>query len=89
MRIKNFEWDYNNIRHIRRHDVMPTEVAEVVFDGPIYLRTRDERYIVFGITKNGRYLFVAFKKIGTDKMRVITARDMTKKEKQYYKKRRG
>jgi len=88
MKINEFDWDRNNVVHIARHGVDAEEVVEVIFNKPIYLKTKLKRYIALGITKAGRYLFVVMKIKGKDKVRVITARDMTKKEKQYFQKRR-
>jgi len=47
-------------------------------------------YNAYGVTEEGRYLFIAFVVIkGPGRIRVITARDMSEKEKHYYKKRKG
>mgnify|MGYP001773206697 CR=1 FL=1 len=86
MRIENFEWDETNRRHLTRHRVDPEE-AEEVFVGRVYLRrTHSGRYLAYGKTLDGRYLLVVFELRGTT-ARVVTARDMTPKEKRLYRRR--
>lgn len=82
-----FEWDDDNIEHIARHDVEIDE-AEAVFDNkPSVLRTQGNRYLAVGQTDEGRYLAVVFvRKPG--RVRVITARDLTEKEKKRSKRRK-
>jgi hypothetical protein len=46
---------------------------------------KEVRHILIGRTKNGRLLFVAFT-IRVDKIRIISARDLKKKEKKLYEK---
>ncbi|MBU0505455.1 MAG: BrnT family toxin [bacterium] len=85
MKIKRFDWNQGNIDHIARHQVEPDE-AEEVFVGKIKIfRSKNDRYVALGKTLSGRYLFVVFMKKGRSTIRVITARDMTVKEKRLYK----
>jgi len=89
MRIRDFDWDSKNIEHISEHGVQDYEVEEVIlFDKAIILKGREKRYVAYGVTESGRYLFVAFAIKGKGLIRVITARDMVGKEKRYYKKRK-
>jgi uncharacterized protein len=82
-----FEWDDENIEHIARHKVEIDE-AEAVFDNrPSILRTQEDRYLAIGQTDEGRYLAIVFaRKPG--RTRVITARDLTGREKKNLKRRR-
>ena len=83
------DWDRQNVEHIARHAVQPVDVEEVVFEGkPLTTKGRNELYHVFGETQAGRYLLVVMALLGNQRARVITARDMTKRERQYYRKRR-
>lgn len=89
IQISNFDWDEQNLDHIRNHHVEDYEVEDVLlFDEPIYYRRKENKYCAFGITNGGRYLFIVFvvKDIGL--IRVITARNMTNTEKNLYNKRR-
>jgi len=87
--IDNFDWDDKNIEHISYNSVQDFEVEEVIlFDKPVYSRGRENKYYAYGITSSGRYLFIVFVTKGNATIRVITAREMEKKEKVYYKKRR-
>jgi uncharacterized DUF497 family protein len=88
IQITDFEWDSSNSEHIQEHGVRNYEVEEVLlFDEPIYYKGKEGRYCVFGVTNDGRYLFIVFAVKGTGIIRVITARNMTKTERKLYNKR--
>lgn len=90
MNIYAFDWDEKNEDHIAEHGVSITEVEEaILFQKPFYQKNREGKYVAYAITEDGRYLFVVFVIRGRARIRVITARDMTDKEKRYYKKRKG
>jgi uncharacterized protein len=60
---------------------------EAFFNPPYRVRHVEERkYLLFGRSTGGRYLFVAFVWNGR-KVKVITARDMTESERRYYKRK--
>lgn len=83
-RINRLEWDEENIEHIARHNVLVSEVEEVCYSRPLIVRLRKDRWLVYGQTLAGRYLFVV---IGISKegiARCITARTMTAKERRTY-----
>lgn len=86
MRITDIAWDDESVGHISRHQVKPEEVEEVCFGDPIILKGRQKLYYALGQTLAGRYLFIVFKPLGAGKARVITARDMTQSERDYFKK---
>lgn len=83
------EWDDGNIEHVLRHDVISDEVEEACVNKPYVRKTFDKRYLVYGITNGGRYLFVVGINKGKDIFRTITARGMTEREKSLYKRRLG
>lgn len=90
MRINSFDWDEKNENHIAEHGVAIFEVEEVILFGkPFYERSREGKYIAYSVTEEGRYLFIVFVIKDSGRIRVISARDMTEKEKHYYKKRKG
>lgn len=90
MYIHAFDWDEKNENHIANHGVTIFEVEEVIlFRKPFYQKSREGKYIAYGVTEEGRYLFIVFVIKDTGRIKVITARDMIGKEKRYYRKRRG
>lgn len=92
IKITEFEWDKGNLdKNWEKHRVSDEECEEVFFDpnkkilkDPIH-STGKERYILLGQTKSARLLFVAFTLRG-NKIRIISARDLNKKEKHLYEK---
>ena len=56
-------------------------------DVPIIMRGRENKHLTYGETDNGRFLFVVWVS-KYRKTRIVTARDMTRKEKQFYRKRK-
>lgn len=89
MFIADFEWDEYNIAHIARHNVFPDE-AEQVFESYCYTRkTFENKYLAWGQASSGRYLFVVYSKKSANRIRIITARDMDKRDEKFYRRRRG
>jgi len=86
MRINELEWDDYRIEHIARHNVRPDEVWEVCQD-PLHLAHRQgqNRYRLYGQTRDGRYLFVVLEHKGGAVYKPITARDMTDGEKRSFR----
>lgn len=85
-----FEWDDANIEHVARHGVEPREAEEALLDigrvGIDAYNVRGEtRWASLGSTEAGRVLFVVFTR-RTEKIRVVTARDVEEKEKRRYRK---
>nr|VFK68723.1 MAG: hypothetical protein BECKUNK1418G_GA0071005_12634 [Candidatus Kentron sp. UNK]VFK73703.1 MAG: hypothetical protein BECKUNK1418H_GA0071006_12564 [Candidatus Kentron sp. UNK] len=86
MYIKKLEWDERRIHHILRHDVEPDEVWEVCND-TLHLARRQghKRYLLYGRTAAGRYLFVVLEHREGSAYKTITARDMTDGEKRNFR----
>lgn len=89
MYIASFEWDERNEMHIAKHRVVPEEAEEIFIEYFYCRKTREERYLGLGQTFDGRYLTVAYVLKSNRKIRIITARNMDKKELRFYKKWRG
>jgi len=87
VRIRYLDWDHHNIEHIRRHHVSPQEVEEVCKGRFWFRRGRDRRHLFFGQTYAGRYLFLVMREVEKGVFRPITARDMTERERQTYRKK--
>ena len=89
-KIDGFEWDKGNTEKSKlKHRVECIECEEVFFNEDILLypdeshSKTENRYYVLGITSVGRYLFISFT-IRNNKIRVISARPMNRKEKNKY-----
>lgn len=85
-----FDWDAGNRdKNWRRHKVLWWECEEVFFNQPLYVladRKRslsEERLYALGRTHDDRFLFIVFTR-RKSKVRVISARDMSKKERKIY-----
>jgi uncharacterized protein len=88
--ITGFVWDDENVAHIERHAVSPDEVEEALVGDPLVLRGPDDRYFAYGRTENGRWVFTVYVTRPRGRVRVLTARDMTERERRLYqRKRRG
>ncbi len=90
--LDGFEWDEGNLtKNWESHQVASTECEEVFFNLPLLLATDGKhskvevRYYVLGQTNAGRPLFIAFT-VRSPKLRVISARPMSRKERQIYAK---
>lgn len=66
------------------------ECEEIFFNEPIVTKvekrgvSQEERLSALGVTNEGRFLFVVFT-IRSGKIRVVSARDMNKKERKIYR----
>ncbi|MBL8027508.1 MAG: BrnT family toxin [Fibrobacteres bacterium] len=87
----SFYWDYGNLeKNWAKHNVRRSEIEETFFNKPLLLidavpkpPNNEKRYIIQGITNSERRLFIVFTVRG-DKIRPISARDMSRKERKYY-----
>ena len=86
-----FDWDEGNINKNRKHNVEHTECEQIFFNQPIIIlddpkhSVIEERYAAFGLTDSGRRMVVVFT-MRSSKLRVISARDMSRKERVFYEK---
>jgi uncharacterized DUF497 family protein len=67
-----------------------SEVEEVLFndvDTPLMMRGKEGKYLAYGKTRGGRLLFIGWAS-KYKKTKIITARDMTEKEKRFYRRRK-
>ncbi len=85
----SFEWNKGNVGKNLKHEVSDKEAEETFINGQLFV-FKDERhsqiesrYGLFGRTSEGRLLSVVFT-IRRDKIRIITARDTSKKERKSY-----
>ncbi len=87
MRIKELEWDDENIEHVARHNVNPLEVEDVCFGTHISEREGAQRWVLSGQSAAGRYLNIVVERVGKGRFRAITAFEMSEKYKRRYRKR--
>lgn len=87
---EGFDWDEGNLtKNWDRHQVTSAECEEVFLNLPLLLAedvkhsAAEARQYVLGQTNGGRLLFIAFTVRGT-RIRVISARPKSEKERQVY-----
>ncbi len=84
-----FEWDKGNIGKNKKHGVNDKEAEEIFFDeGKVIFKDKlhskqEERLIILGKTKKDRLLYIVFTQ-RSGKIRIISARDINKKEVHLY-----
>ena len=85
-----FEWDPEKAReNEQNHEVSFAEASEI-FEDDHSSSVRDpdhsleeDRYLIFGVSKGGKYLVVSYTERG-DRVRLISARPMTPRERRAY-----
>ena len=90
--LNGFEWNQGNARKSEtKHDVTKSESEQIFFNQPILVledsrhSQTESRYHALGITDSARRLHVTFTLHNTGTLiRVISARDMHKKERTVY-----
>ena len=89
-RCRGFDWDEGNSEKVWvRHRVTRAECEEMFFNRPFVVADdarhseHEPRYYALGQTDAGRRLFVVFT-IRHDRVRVISARPMSRRERRVY-----
>ena len=87
-----FQWDDGNKnKNWLKHKVSNNECEQIFFNQPFIVDEDikhsdvERRFYALGQTDTGRKLFVVFT-IRNKKIRIISARDMSKKEREIYRK---
>ncbi|MEC4686619.1 MAG: BrnT family toxin [Nitrospirota bacterium] len=90
LKCTGFEWDEHNAEKNRqKHHVTPSECEEIFFNRPLVVTDdikhseKENRFYALGHTDTGRLLFVVFT-VRRSNIRVISARDMNRKERKVY-----
>ena len=86
-----FEWDDGNARKNEKHQVSTAESEQVFFNAPLLVLAdekhsdKESRFHALGKTDRDRLLHIVFtlRELGS-KIRVISARDMHRKERVIY-----
>ena len=91
-KLTEFEWDKGNVdKSFKKHKISPNEAEEIFLDD--YLKIvkdirhsqKEQRFIALGKTFNEKQLFIVYTVRG-EKVRIISARPMDKKERSHYEK---
>ena len=87
-----FEWDKGNLlKNWEKHGVSAPEREQIFFNRPLLTGSdekhsqREARFYALGQTDTGRLLFIVFT-VRNNLVRVISARDMNRKERKVYEK---
>ena len=90
---EGFQWDEGNSdKNWIKHKVSRFECEQIFFNLPLIVREdlkhskKETRFYTLGRTDSNRYLFISFT-IRNKLIRVISARDMTSKERKKYEER--
>lgn len=92
VRIIGFEWDAGNARKsVDKHSVSQSEAEQVFFNQPLLVledpkhSQQENRFHALGKTDNARLLHITFTlRSANTLIRVISARDMHRKERSVY-----
>jgi len=87
-----FEWDKGNInKNLKKHNVTDKEAEEVFGNKPLRIfedikhSGEEQRFVAYGKTDSKRSLVMVFT-LRKEKIRVISARNQSKKERREYEK---
>ncbi len=90
--IIGFEWDEGNLsKNHEKHGVTNSESEDIFFNEPLIIADDQKhsvietRWYALGKTNTGRRLLVVFT-IRKDRIRIISSRDMNRKEQEIYEK---
>lgn len=88
--IIGFDWDSGNVdKNWTKHKVKAEECEQVFFNKPLLIfpdhkhSEKEKRHYVLGKTIDNKLLFISFT-IRKNKIRIISARKMNKKEQKIY-----
>ena len=87
---EGFDWDEaNELKNWEKHSVKKTESEQIFFNMPIvvsetYCTTDSDRFLALGKTNDGRLLTIIFTIRKKKLIRIISARDMSRKERKIY-----
>ena len=91
--ITGFDWDEGNIRKNEKHSVSMAQAEQLFFNRPLLILEdpkhshREARFHALGKSDDNRKLHITFTlRQAGEKIRIISARDMHKKERAIYEK---
>jgi len=92
--ILGFQWDTGNAyKNKDKHGVSQVDAEEIFFNQPLLIQDdakhsiRESRFLALGVTSGGKRLAVIFTlRVQRSLIRVVSARPMSKKEREFYEK---
>ena len=84
IKIRELIWDKWNINHIKKHNVTKGEIEELCSGKHKRQLTYRKRYLILGRIKSGRALTIILAREKPGKYYMVTARDMSKKERRKF-----
>lgn len=81
--IKDLKWDSRNMAHIKKHDLSPRQVEQVFIQG-VYFAAEGKKGKLLVHGRCGRRLLTVVLAPEHGSYYVITARDMSRKERRRY-----
>ncbi len=85
MVIKTLIVEEDRPAHIEKHNITLQEVNEVVSGEYVFIKSREDRWLVIGKTEKGRFLTVVVgERREKDTYGLVTARPTRKEEKSFY-----
>ena len=85
-----FDWSGgNDAKILAKHNVTTREAEAIFFNKPLFIAADsphskdEERYFAFGLTTEGRRLFVSFT-LRDSRIRIISARDLSRQERKRF-----
>ncbi|MES9905669.1 MAG: BrnT family toxin [Sedimenticola sp.] len=92
-KVKGFDWDKGNTRKNEKHGVSMSEAEQVFFNAPLLVLDDlkhsglEQRFHALGRSDDRRRLHITFTlRHARERIRVISARDMHRKERVVYEK---
>jgi uncharacterized DUF497 family protein len=87
-----FEWDRNNLRKIRAHQIEREEVEQALLNDPIPIDNQDVggelRFVYYSETNSGRLPGIVIAE-RNDNVRTVTAYDLNARQRRNYHSRRA
>lgn len=84
--IESLVVDEHRINHIARHEISIKEVLEVVLGNYVYIKGREDRWLLIGKTKKERFLTVVVgERAKKNTYGLVTARPSRRDERSFYK----
>lgn len=88
MEIERLVWDPKTREKIAKKHHLSRQEVEELFARDYHIRRFGQLYHAYGQSAAGRYLFVVFLPLGRGRAQVVTAREMTQKERRLYRRER-
>lgn len=88
MEIERLVWNQKTREKIAKKHHLSRQEVEEVFARDYHIRCFGKLYHAYGQSAVGRYLFVVSLPLGRGRAQVVTAREMTRKERRLYRRER-